>query len=198
MQVPKFFGTGKQFGVNDPMMFKFLAGIEQKGSAQRGQRHGAAMPGFDARDDLFGRVGLGDPSDVARGDYAVGGELAVKFKPYHCLAVVLSGKPTAPVPVFPTVAQSWRRHWEQVIPFFAFAPEVRKMIYTTNAIESLHSQVRKSIRNKGHFPSDEAATKLIWLALRYITAKWKNPPIAWHQAKAQFAIQFGERFTLND
>ena len=72
------------------------------------------------------------------------------------------------------------------------------MIYTTNAIESLHSQVRKSIRNKGHFPSDEAATKLIWLALRYITAKWKNPPIAWHKAQAQFAIQFGERFTLND
>ena len=100
--------------------------------------------------------------------------------------------------LFPTVAQSWRRHWEQVIPFFAFAPEVRKLIYTTNAIESLHSQVRKSIRNKGHFPSDEAATKLIWLALRYITAKWKNPPIAWYKAKAQFAIQFGERFTLND
>ena len=100
--------------------------------------------------------------------------------------------------LFPTVAQSWRRHWEQVIPFFAFAPEVRKMIYTTNAIERLHSQVRKSIRNKGHFPSDEAATKLIWLALRYITAKWKNPPIAWHKAMAQFAIQFGERFTLYD
>jgi putative transposase len=67
----------------------------------------------------------------------------------------------------------------------------------TNAIESLHSQVRKSICNKGHFPSDEAATKLIWLALRNITAKWKNPPIAWHTAKSQFAIQFGDRFTLN-
>ena len=68
--------------------------------------------------------------------------------------------------LFPTVAQSWRRHWEHVIPFFVFAPEVRKIIYTTNAIESLHSQVRKSIRNKGHFLNDEAATKLIWLALR--------------------------------
>jgi len=99
---------------------------------------------------------------------------------------------------FPTVAQSWRRNWAQVIPFFAFAAPVRKIIYTTNAIESLHSGVRKSIRNKGHFPSDDAATKLIWLALRNITAKWKNPPIAWAAAKAQFAIQFGDRFTLDD
>ena len=99
---------------------------------------------------------------------------------------------------FPTVAQSWRRHWEHVVPFFAFAPEVRKIIYTTNAIESLNSSVRKSVRNKGHFPSDEAATKLIWLALRAITAKWKNPPIAWAAAKSQFAIQFGERFRLDE
>jgi len=99
---------------------------------------------------------------------------------------------------FPTVAQSWRRNWEHVIPFFAFAAPVRKIIYTTNAIESLHSGVRKSIRNKGHFPNDTAAEKLIWLALRNITAKWKNPPIAWAAAKTQFAIQFGDRFVLND
>lgn len=99
---------------------------------------------------------------------------------------------------FPTIGQSWRRHWEHIIPFFAFAAPVRKIIYTTNAIESLHSGVRKTIRNKGHFPNDEAATKLIWLALRNITAKWKNPPIAWSQAKTQFAIQFGERFNLDD
>ena len=99
---------------------------------------------------------------------------------------------------FPTIGQSWRRHWEHIVPFFAFAEPVRKIIYTTNAIESLHSGVRKSIRNKGHFPSDEAATKLIWLALRNITAKWKNPPIAWAQAKVQFAIQFGDRFRLGD
>jgi putative transposase len=99
---------------------------------------------------------------------------------------------------FPTIAQSWRRHWEHIIPFFAFAAPVRKIIYTTNAIESLHSGVRKTIRNKGHFPSDEAAVKLIWLALRNITAKWKNPPIAWAEAKAQFAIQFGDRFKLDD
>jgi len=99
---------------------------------------------------------------------------------------------------YPAITKSWERNWEQVIPFFAFPAEVRKIIYTTNAIESLHSQVRKSIRNKGHFPSDEAAIKLIWLALRYVTAKWKNPPIAWHAAKAQLAIQFEERFIIID
>ena len=97
---------------------------------------------------------------------------------------------------YAAVVASWRRRWEEVIPFFAFSPEVRKILYTTNAIESLHSQVRKAIRNKGHFPSDEAATKLIYLALRNITAKWKNPPKEWHAAKAQFAIQFKDRFAL--
>jgi transposase-like protein len=89
-----------------------------------------------------------------------------------------------------------RRNWEHVIPF-AFAAPARKIIYTTNAFERLHSGVRKSIWSKGHFPSDEAATKLIWLALRNNTTKWKNPPIAWAAAKAQFAIQFGNRFKLD-
>lgn len=97
---------------------------------------------------------------------------------------------------YPAVAASWRRRWQEVIPFFAFSPEVRKIIYTTNAIESLHSQVRKAIRNKGHFPSDEAASKLIYLALRNIAAKWKRPPKEWHAAKTQLAIQFGNRFNI--
>ena len=99
---------------------------------------------------------------------------------------------------YPTVAQSWRRKWEQVIPFFSFAPEIRRIIYTTNAIESLHSQVRKSVRSHGHFPSDQAATKLIWLVLRNIEAKWKRPPKEWAVAKNQFAILFGERFKITD
>lgn len=99
---------------------------------------------------------------------------------------------------YPAIAQAWRRKWEQVIPFFAFAPEVRRIIYTTNAIESLNSQVRKAVRNRGHFPNDRAATKLIYLALRNIEAKWKKPPIAWHQAKAQFAIHFEDRFVVID
>jgi putative transposase len=99
---------------------------------------------------------------------------------------------------YPAIAQSWRRNWEAVIPFFAFPADVRKIIYTTNAIESLNASVRKAIRNKGHFPSDQAATKLIWLALRHITENWKRPPIAWQAAKAQFALQFGDRFAFND
>jgi transposase-like protein len=95
---------------------------------------------------------------------------------------------------YPMIAQSWRRNWEQVIPFFAYPSEIRKMIYTTNAIESLHMQLRKVLKNRGHFPSDEAATKLIYLALRNITKKWKNPPVTWRSAANQFAIQFGSRF----
>ncbi len=68
------------------------------------------------------------------------------------------------------------------------------MIYTTNAIESLHMQVRKVIKSRGHFPNDEAATKLIYLALRNIVKGWKVPALHWHQAMNQFAIMFGERF----
>jgi putative transposase len=99
---------------------------------------------------------------------------------------------------YPAIAQSWRRNWAAVIPFFAFPAEVRKIIYTTNAIESLNASVRRAVRNKGHFPSDQAATKLIWLALRHITENWKRPPVAWQAAKAQLAIQFGERFVFVD
>jgi transposase-like protein len=96
---------------------------------------------------------------------------------------------------FPTVTAMWRRQWEQVIPFFSYAPEVRKIIYTTNAIESLHMRLRKIVKNRGHFPSDEAATKLLFLALRNIAKDWKMPQRTWKQAANQFAIMFGERFT---
>jgi putative transposase len=96
---------------------------------------------------------------------------------------------------FPTVPAMWQRQWEQVIPFFAYPPEVRKIIYTTNAIESMHMQLRKIVKNRGHFPGDEAATKLLYLALRNIEKDWKMPPITWKQAANQFAILFGERFT---
>ena len=70
----------------------------------------------------------------------------------------------------------------------------QRVIYTTNAIESLHMQLRKVLKIRGHFPSDEAATKLIYLALRDITKKWTNPPITWKLAATQFAIRFGQRF----
>jgi putative transposase len=97
---------------------------------------------------------------------------------------------------YPAIAQSWRRNWEQVIPFFAFAPEVRTILYTTNAIESLNAQVRKAVRIRGHFPSEEAATKLIWLVLRKVQTRWKSPPTSWQAAKAQLAIQFEDRFVV--
>ena len=96
---------------------------------------------------------------------------------------------------FPTVAAMWQRQWEQVIPFFAYPPEVRRIIYTTNAIESMHMQLRKIVKNRGHFPSDDAASKLLYLALRNIEKDWKMPPVIWKQAANQFAIMFGERFT---
>ncbi len=99
---------------------------------------------------------------------------------------------------YPPIAQGWRRNWERVIPFFAFSPAIRRLIYTTNAIESLNSQVRKAIRNKGHFPNDEAATKLIWLALQRAAKNWNNPPVYWHDAKLELAIQFQDRFTLGN
>lgn len=96
---------------------------------------------------------------------------------------------------FPTVVASWRRAWTHVIPFFAFPPEVRRVIYTTNALESVHAQLRKIIKTRGHFPNDEAATKLIWLALRNITAKWEQGPRFWKTAMNQFAILYADRFT---
>ena len=96
---------------------------------------------------------------------------------------------------FPTVVASWRRAWTQVIPFFAFPPEVRRVLYTTNALESVHAQLRKIIKTRGHFPNDEAAVKLIWLALRNITAKWDRGPIHWKTAMNQFAILYEGRFT---
>ena len=96
---------------------------------------------------------------------------------------------------FPTVVSAWRRAWDKVIPFFAFPPEVRRVIYTTNAIESVNARLRKIIKTRGHFPSDEAATKLIWLALRNITADWGRAANHWKSAMNQFAILYEDRFT---
>ena len=95
---------------------------------------------------------------------------------------------------YPTVVQSWRRAWENVIPFFAFAPEVRRVIYTTNVIESLHMQLRKIIKTRGHFPNDDAAIKLIWLALRNINDGKVRSAREWKLAMNQFAVMYGDRF----
>lgn len=97
---------------------------------------------------------------------------------------------------FAAITAMWRRNWAYVIPFFAYPQEVRKMIYTTNAIESLNAKLRRSVRIRGHFPNDEAAMKLIWMQLREITKNWKMPPREWSAAKAQFAVVFGDRFEI--
>jgi len=93
----------------------------------------------------------------------------------------------------PAVVASWRRNWERVRPFFAFPDEVRRILYTTNAIESLNYQLRKIIKSKGHFPSDEAASKLLFLALRNAEKKWLMPPKTWKCAMNQFQIHFEGR-----
>ena len=95
---------------------------------------------------------------------------------------------------YPAIAQSWRRNWHHVIPFFAFPEAVRRMIYTTNAIESLNAKIRRAVRTRGHFPSDAAATKLLYLVFNHAAQAWKRPPREWTEAKTQFAIIFGERF----
>jgi len=94
---------------------------------------------------------------------------------------------------YPAIGQAWRRAWEHVIPFFAFAPEIRKMIYTTNAVEALNRSLRKIIKTRGSFPNDEAAMKLLYLAIRNAGVHWRRP-VAWTAAMGQFAIQFNERF----
>jgi putative transposase len=97
---------------------------------------------------------------------------------------------------FPTVVASWRRAWTQVIPFFAFPPDVRRLIYTTNALESVHARLRKIIKTRGHFPNDDAAVKLLWLALRNITGSWDRVAYNWRAAMNQFAILYEGRFPL--
>jgi transposase-like protein len=95
---------------------------------------------------------------------------------------------------YPVIVASWERAWEEVIPFYSYPPEIRKLLYTTNAIESFHMQLRKVLKNRGHFPNDEAAARLIYLALRNIVAKWKAPSLAWMAASNQFALLYPERF----
>ena len=95
---------------------------------------------------------------------------------------------------YPAIARSWRSRWEQIIPFFAFSEPIRRAIYTTNAIESLNSTVRRAVRTRGHFPHDRAATKLLYLALRNVERSWRAPSVFWHQARIECTIQFGARF----
>ena len=94
---------------------------------------------------------------------------------------------------YPSIGQSWRRNWEKVVPFFAFHQDIRRIIYTSNAIESLNMTIRKTIKTRGSFPNDQAATKLIYLAIRNAGQIAKANTYGWKTALNQFAILFGER-----
>ena len=95
--------------------------------------------------------------------------------------------------VYAPIGQSWRRNWSRIIPFFGYPPEIRKVIYTTNAIESVNMGLRKITKNSGSFPSDEALLKLFYLALRNISRKWTMPIRDWKAALTRFTIEFEDR-----
>lgn len=94
---------------------------------------------------------------------------------------------------YPPIGQSWRRNWARITPFFDYPPEIRKVIYTTNAIESLNMSLRKITKNRGSFPSDEALLKLFYLGIQNISKKWTMPIRDWKAALNRFTIQFEER-----
>jgi putative transposase len=93
------------------------------------------------------------------------------------------------------VADVWERNWQRVIPFFEFPEEIRKIIYTTNAVESLHMTLRKVTKNRGSFPSQEAAIKLLYLALQNVSGKWQTVQ-GWREALRQFTIRWPDRMQL--
>ena len=97
----------------------------------------------------------------------------------------------------PAISQIWRRNWARVIPFFSFAPDIRKVIYTTNAVESLNMTLRKVIKTRASFPNDDAATKLLYLALLNVSKKW-NTVQNWREALNQFQIMWPERMPAMD
>jgi putative transposase len=96
---------------------------------------------------------------------------------------------------YPTIAPSWRNNWTRLVPFLAYPPEIRKMIYTTNAIESLNSVLRKAVRTKGHFPNEDAALKLLYLALRNVEKKWRGAMLDWKRIYPQLMIFFEDRLS---
>lgn len=94
---------------------------------------------------------------------------------------------------FPSIARSWRRNWTNIIPFFSYPPEIRKVIYTTNAIESMQAQLRKVTRNRGAFPNPESVRKILYLAIERISKKWKRPIRDWVAALNHFSVVFEGR-----
>jgi len=99
---------------------------------------------------------------------------------------------------YPMVSQIWRRNWERIVPFFAYPGEIRKVIYTTNTIESLNMSLRKIIKMRGSFPNEDAAMKLLYLALRNASKKWTMPVRDWNGALNRFSILWPERMPALD
>ena len=97
---------------------------------------------------------------------------------------------------FPAISQIWIRHWEHVIPIFDYPMAIRKVIYTTNAIESLNRSLRKVIKTKAVFPNEDSVLKLMYLAMRNISKRWTKPLKDWKAALSHFAILFPERFSF--
>jgi putative transposase len=95
---------------------------------------------------------------------------------------------------YPAIVKSWRGNWTRVIPFFDYPKEIRKVIYTTNIIESLNRTLRKAVKNRGHFPTEDAVMKVLYLAIKGVSKKWTMPIRDWKSALNQFAIRFGDRF----
>jgi putative transposase len=98
---------------------------------------------------------------------------------------------------YPVVARSWQSNWARIVPMFQFTPEIRRAVYTTNAIESLNFSLRKIIKNRALFPNDEAVLKILYLALRNIAKKWTMPIPNWSAAMNQFAILFEGRVPMS-
>jgi transposase-like protein len=94
---------------------------------------------------------------------------------------------------YPTISKSWMHHWERLSTFFAFPDEIRRVIYTTNAIESINMTLRKVLKNHRAFPTDDAALKVVYLAILNISKKWTMPIQNWKPALNRFAIEFGAR-----
>ena len=97
----------------------------------------------------------------------------------------------------PTISKSWRMNWERLIPFMSYPADIRRVIYTTNAIESVNSSLRKVLKNRGSFPNEDAVIKLVYLALRNISQKWSLPVRDWASAMNRFAIMFEGRMPLD-
>src|SRR6185437_3969413 len=95
---------------------------------------------------------------------------------------------------YPAIARSWRNNWEKITPFLQFPKEIRRVIYTTNIVESLNSTLRKSVRNRGHFSTEDSVMKVLYMAIHSVSKKWNMPIHSWKQALNHFAIMFADRF----